>query len=44
MCVFGYAGHAALRKQAERNMRTFAERVMPVLKERPVSGRIDWAA
>ena len=40
--VFGYAGMPAA--EAERNMRTFAERVMPVLKERPVSGRIDWAA
>ena len=36
--------HSRARKQAERNMRTFAERVMPVLKERPVSGRTDWAA
>ena len=40
--VFSYAGMPPA--DAERNMRAFAEQVAPILKERPVDGRIDWAA
>ena len=40
--VFSYAGMPA--DEAERNMRCFADEVMPRLKAVPMSGRTRWAA
>ena len=40
--VFSYAGMPW--PEAERSMRLFAEEVMPALKARKITGKIDWAA
>ena len=40
--VFSYAGMPW--DEAERSMRLFAEEVMPALKARKITGKIDWAA
>jgi alkanesulfonate monooxygenase SsuD/methylene tetrahydromethanopterin reductase-like flavin-dependent oxidoreductase (luciferase family) len=40
--VFSYAGMPA--NEATRSMRSFADDVLPRLKARPCTGRVDWAA